>query len=232
MSTMQRVALRSDAELRRDVIDQLESNPRFHGGEVGVVVQEGIVTLTGDVPTLAHKRRVEHAVQEVRGVRAVASELAAVSPHTHAGDDREIARAASSALLWDPNVPHEGIHVTVSRGVVTLEGDVDWPFQRDNAVRAVANLTGVERVDNRLHLKDRVVKRDVRQGIESALQRNASVTARRIRVEIVDNRATLTGTVHSVAEKHAAERAAWGVPGVVGVENRLLVEDAPVAFPG
>jgi osmotically-inducible protein OsmY len=101
---------------------------------------------------------------------------------------------------------------------------VDWPYQRDHATRAVQDLVGVERVENRIHLRERVTRGDVRRRIESALQRNAAVAAHRIQVELEDNRATLTGRVQSLAEKETAERAAWNVSGVIGVDNRLVVD--------
>jgi len=154
------------------------------------------------------------------GVIAVASELVAVRPEKHARDDHDLARAAASVLRAEGCCDLE---VPVSQAAVTLEGRVDWPYQRARAARAVAEVPGVERVENRIRLVERVSAWDVKRGIEGELQRQAARTARRIRVELADNRVTLTGAVRSTKERDDVERAAWSVSGVLEVRNRLEI---------
>ena len=214
---------RPDTEVLHEVVDRLERDSRFRDARVGVSVDADVVTLTGEVESVALKHRLEHAVHRVPGVVAVASELVAVRPEQHARDDHDLARAAAAALRDEPNLPYRELEVTVSGAVVTLEGAVDWPYQRVQAARAVAEVPGVVRVENRIRLVERVHAWEVKQGIGAELQRQAARTARQLKVELEDNRVTLTGAVHSAKERDDVERAAWSVKGVLEVRNRLEV---------
>lgn len=223
MILLERETTRPDAEVLHDVVDRLECDSSFREARVGVSVDADVVTLTGEVESVALKHRLEHAVHRVPGVTAVASELVAVRPEQHARDDHDLARAAAAALRAEPNVPCRDLEVTVSHAVVTLEGAVDWPYQRDQAVRTVAEVPGVDRVENRIRLVERVHAWEVRRGIAAELQRQAARTARHLEVALEDNRVTLTGTVRSAQERDDVERAAWSVSGVLDVRNRLEV---------
>jgi len=215
---------RPDAEVLHDVVERLEKDSRCKDVRVGVTVDHDVVLLTGEVRSLAVKRHVEHLVQRLPGVIAVASEVVAVRPEAHRRDDQDLARSVARALRAEPKLSCEHLEVTVSRGVVTLEGRVDWPYQRRQAVLTVAELPGVERVEDRIRLTERVSRHDVRQGIEGTLQREAARTARGIHMELDDNRVTLTGAVRTAKEKDDVERAAWQVNGVLDVRNRLEVQ--------
>lgn len=214
---------RPDVDVLKDVIDRLEHDSRCRDARVGVAVADDVVSLTGEVATVALKREIEHAVHRVAGVRAVVSELVAVRPEAHVRDDGDLARAAANVLRAQPNLASAEVEVTVSHGIVTLDGCVDWPFQRTQVVAAVADLPGVVRVEDRIHLTERVRAFDVRRAIAAALQRRASRVARGIRVELADNRVTLTGCVATGEEKDDIERASWGVEGVLDVRNRVEV---------
>jgi osmotically-inducible protein OsmY len=214
---------RPDAEVLHEAVDRLERDTRFRTARVGVSVDHDVVMLTGEVESLAAKRHVEHLVHAIPGVVAVASEVVAVRPGDPRTADHELARAAAELLRAEPNVSSEDLEVIVSHGVVRLEGRVDWPYQRAHAVRAIGELSGVERVENRIRLTERVKRHDVRRGIEAAMQAEATRTARRIQVALDDNRVTLTGTVRTLKERDDVERAAWHVTGVLDVCNRLEI---------
>jgi osmotically-inducible protein OsmY len=215
---------RPDGDVLHDVVERLQNDSRYNDVRVGVAVDHDVVTLTGEVRSLAVKRHVEHLVQKVPGVVAVASEVIAVRPEARLRNDFDLARSAARVLRAEPHLPYENLEVTVSRGVVTLEGAVDWPYQRAQIVRAIAELPGVERVEDRIHLTERVSRHDVRKGIEGTLQRQAARIARGIRIELDDNRVTVTGSVRTAKEKDDVERAAWQVKGVLDVRNRLEVQ--------
>jgi len=214
---------RPDAEVLHDVVERLERDSRSKGARLGVAVDDDVVVLTGEVQSLAVKRHVEDLVRRLPGVVAVASEVVAVRPEEHRRDDHDLARSVARVLRAESKVPCENLEVTVSRGVVMLAGRVDWPYQRTQAVRAAAELPGVERVEDRIRLTERVSRHEVRQGIEGALQREAARIARGIHVELIDNRVTLTGAVRTAKEKDDVERTAWQVKGVLEVRNRLEV---------
>jgi osmotically-inducible protein OsmY len=224
MMPLQESPPRGDADILREVVDRLERDPRCHDARVGVAVDAAVVTLTGEVPSVAFKHHVEQAVHRVPGVLALASELVAVRPEAHARDDHDLARTVAARLRAETDVPLGELEVTVSGAAVTLEGRVDWPYQRERAGRIVAELPGVGRVDNRIRLVERVRAYDVRCAVAAELQRQAARTAGRVRLEVMDNRVTLEGAVRSAREKDDVERAAWSVSGVLEVRNRLAVD--------
>jgi osmotically-inducible protein OsmY len=211
---------RPDAEVLHDVVDRLERDARCRDARVGISVDADIVTLTGEVGSVALKHHLEHAVHRVPGVLAVASELIAVRPEKHDRDDHDLARATAAVLRAEG---YCDLEVTVSQAVVTLEGRVDWPYQRARAARAIAEVPGVARVENRIRLVERVSAWQVKRGIEGELQRQAARTARQLKVELEDNRVTLSGRVRSARERDDVERAAWNVSGVLEVRNRLEI---------
>lgn len=216
---------RPDADVLHDVVERIEEDSRCRNARVGVTVVDDVVALTGEVASLAQKRRVELVAHRVAGVRAVASELIAVSPESPGRNDCDLARDVAARLRVRANPDGVPLVVTVSHGVVTLEGRVDWPYQRQQAVEAVADLAGVDHVEDRIRLTERVAAWDVRRGIAAELQRQAARAAHGVRVDVEDNRVTLDGRVRSAQEKIGIERAAWGVSGVLDVRNRLEVAE-------
>ena len=219
----------NDLELKKNVESELNWEPSINAAEIGVAVKDGIVTLTGRVQSYWEKVAAEHAADRVAGVKAVVNEIEIRLPYANERTDEDIARAAIDNLKWSVLVPADHIKVKVSKGWITLEGIVDWQFQKTAAEKAVRKLIGVIGVSNLVDVKPRVSKHEVKATIENALKRSAELDASRIKVETDGDKVTLSGTVHSLFEKDEAERAAWRSPGVRSVENRIRVGEVAVA---
>jgi osmotically-inducible protein OsmY len=215
--------MRTDAELKSDVMDELEWDPSINATAIGVMVKEGVVTLTGHLDTFAEKYAVERAVRRVYGVKAIAMELDVKLSSEHKRGDSDIAAAVIHALAWNSMVPRDRITVEVEHGWVTLSGQVDWRFQRDHAERAVRPLVGVKGLSNNIRVKPQVISLDIVSRIEGALARQAAREARRIQVSVDKGIVTLRGKVHSWAEREAAAGAAMAAQGVAEVDNQLTV---------
>jgi osmotically-inducible protein OsmY len=215
--------MKSDRELQFDVLDELRWEPGVKATDIGATVKDGVVTLEGKVDSFAEKWAAEEAVKRLPGVKALAMDIEVKLPGSSERTDTDIARAAENALKWDIAVPSNKIKVSVERGFVTLEGEVDWKFQKSAADRAVRHLTGVTGMNNFITIKPKVAPENVREKIEAALKRNAVLDAGKIIVQADGGKVTLSGTVHSWAELDAAEDAAWAAPGVSEVRNLLTV---------
>jgi osmotically-inducible protein OsmY len=215
----------TDEQIQRSILEELKWDARIHPNEIGVAVKDGIVTLTGWVDNYTKKWAAEDAAHRVRGVKAVANDIEVRLPNSAERTDADIAAAVTRALEWDAFVPIEKLNVTVAKGWVTLRGEVEWQYQKEDAERAVRRLTGVRGVTNLLTVRPRVKpsSQELKRKIEEALVRSAETDAERITVEVQDNKVILKGTVHSWAERQEAERVAWSAPGVIAVENRITV---------
>lgn len=217
--------MKSDDQIQKDVMEELSWTPFLHESEIGVAVKNGIVTLSGRVDSYSKKISAENAAKKVAGVKAIAEDIhIGVSP-AYAKTDTEIAEAVLSALKWNSAVQENKISIKVENGIVKLEGEVDWEYQRVNAVSAVQKLDGVLSVLNLISLKPRITPVDVSAKIKKALERSADIDADKIHVEVAGNKVTLTGKVRSLAEKTDAAWAVWSAPGIAKVDNRLKVAE-------
>ena len=212
-----------DKQLRKAIMDELEFDPRIDAANVAVVVDDGIVTLTGHVASYVEKVAAENAARRAKGVRAIAEELAVRYPSDKKTADDEIAKRAVKILEWYDLIPRHAIQVTVQRGWITLSGEVRWQYQRRWAEHAVHQLSGIAGVLNQIVIKPAVYPSDVKKRIEDALARHAEIEAQEIRVTVNDGKVSLEGKVDSWEERRAIENAAWSVAGVEAVDDRLTI---------
>jgi osmotically-inducible protein OsmY len=212
-----------DKDLRQSVIEELDFTPSFDAANIGVAVENGVVTLTGHVRSYAEKIAVERAAQRVRGVHGIAEEIAIRYPADKQPADDQLAPRAISSLNWNAQIPKDAVLVKVEKGWVTLTGTVDWHYQRFAAESAVRRLSGVMGVSSNIEVKPQVRPADVKDKILNALKRNAELEADAIRVKVENDTVTLEGKVKAWSERGIAEHAAWSAPGVRKVEDRLVV---------
>lgn len=216
--------MKTDTELQHAVMQELAWEPSVDAAEIGVSAESGIVTLNGMVKSLPQKWAAEKAAQRVAGVKAVTDEIVVKLPADGELTDPEIARAAVNALDWNASVPRGRVTLIVSHGWVTLEGTVQFHYERVAAEYAVRGLTGVKGVTNLISVKPpQTSPKDIKHRIEQAFERAADLDAQAIAVETKDGKVILRGTVKSWAEREQAELAAWAAPGVSRVENELVI---------
>jgi osmotically-inducible protein OsmY len=216
--------MRSDAQLKSDIVAELSWDPAITATDVGVIVKDGVVTLTGHPSSHAEKYAIERAARRVKGVKALAIEMPVKLASDYTRTDADIAMAVERAIEWNVLVPDDKIHPMVENGWVTLNGEVEWDYQRRAAEVAVRDLLGVTGVSNRVVVKPKFTAADVEKKIREALERQADREAERIKIEVNGAHVTLSGKVHTWAERKAAQGAAWSAPGVANVINNLLVE--------
>jgi osmotically-inducible protein OsmY len=210
---------RTDQEIQTDVLAELRWDLGTPAKDIGVAVKDGVVTLTGTVDTYLNKWRAEQAAHHVTGVTAVANDVTVrtIGERT----DSDIAAAAVHALKWNTSIPADKIHVTVDKGWVTIKGEVEWQYQKQEVERVIRPLWGVKGVSNLITVKPLASPADLKRKIEDALVRSAQVDAKNITVEVQGSKAVLKGRVRSWAEREEAERTAWLAPGIAAVDNQI-----------
>ncbi len=213
----------TDLKLRQAVLDALEAEPSVRAAHIAVAVEQSIVTLSGHVETLSEKTAAEETVTRVKGVRGIAQEIEVRPPGWNSLADDEIAHRITNILRWHTSVPDEGIQVSVSGGQVTLRGKVEWAYQHEAVKHAVRGMSGVTEIVDEIEVSSGLRPGDISENIERALKREAEIEAAAIRVRVAGGRVVLEGRVRSPAEREVVERAAWAVPGVHSVEDRLQV---------
>jgi osmotically-inducible protein OsmY len=223
MAVATATATRTDTQIQADVLAELKWEPRLNPSEVGVIVKDGVVSLTGWVDSYTKRWAAEDAAHRVRGVKAVANDIEVRLTSTDERTDQDIAKAVARALEWDAFVPLEKLDVTVSKGWVTLKGEVEWNYQKQDAERVVRRLQGVKGVSNLIAVRPRTTPAELKNKIEQALVRSAELDAKNITVDVDGSKVILKGTVRSWAEKQEAERQAWAAPGVTSVDNRITI---------
>ena len=216
---------RTDSQLQQDVLRELKWDTRVEESEIGVSVHEGVITLAGTVRTYSQRLAAQEAAHRVSGVLDVANEIEVKLPGDFKRDDTDIARAVRQALEWDVQVPDSRIQSTVSAGVVTLEGEVDFFSEHEDAERAVRNLVGVCAIRNRIQIRPSKIAKDIHLAIEGALNRHAKHEANHVHLTVRDGVAEISGTVNSWADKQAVIGAAKGTPGVRVVEDHVSIEN-------
>ena len=215
--------MKSDSEIERDVREELQWNPDLNAENIAVSVKDGVVTLAGFTSSYVDRLEAEAAAKRVAGVHAVANDIEVRLPTIDQRPDPDIARDAVSALKQQLPISHEEIKVIVKDGWITLEGAVEWQYQKTTAEKAVRTIKGVKGVTNAIRLNPAVQPDDIQRKIQEAFKRSAELDANRISVEANGSEVILKGTVRSWIEREEAERVAWSAPGVTDVDDRIVV---------
>lgn len=222
--------MRTDGQIQKDVIDEIKWEPAINSSAIGVSVYNGIVTLSGQVSTYSEKLHAEEAAKRIAGVKAIAEDIhVGISPG-YTRTDTEIAEAVLSALKWHTDIPESQINIRVEDGLVKLEGEVEWNFQRHNAKKAIENLAGIRSVLNLIRVKSQAAPSDIQSKIMASFHRSATIDAQNIKAEVAGSKVTLKGRVRSISEKEDAENAAWAGPGVLSIDNQLKIGEPEPVF--
>lgn len=210
--------------LRRYVLEELAFDPRIDASGIGAAVENRIVTLTGHVRSVAGKTAAVNAVRRLKGVRGIVVDVEVQPTTEFKVEDGEIAKRATAMLAWRHAAPRESITVTVEDGHVTLSGTVDWQFQKSAVEEDIRRLAGVTGTSNEIAIRSTSQKNDIQKSIREAMHRLADVHSAQINVTVdEEGRVELKGRVVGWQARNAVEDAAWMVPGVRAVDNRLRI---------
>ena len=223
MTAPSATAKKTDAALKTDVLAELNYEPRVKATDIGVLVKDGTVTLNGYATTFGEKWDAVRATKRVAGVIAIADDIEVKLPGSPLRNDGDIAAAAAHQIESSTFVPPGAVRPTVSKGWITIEGEVEWWYQKQAAANAVRYLAGVTGVENLISIKPRAAHENVGKAISTAFERSAQLDAKKINLEISGNKVVLKGKVRNYAERDEAEQAAWSAAGVLSVENHLTV---------
>ena len=215
--------MKTDSQLKQDVIAELGWQPAVHAARIGVEVKDGVVTLAGEVSSYGEKWNAETATQRVAGVKALAVNLEVKLIDSSKRTDADIARTAKDTLTWTSYLPLDAVKVRVEKGWLTLTGDVEWQYQRQDAEASVRNILGVTGVSNQIAIKPTLSSKLVKSDIEAALKRRATEDAKTIAVDVKGSVVTLSGTIHSWPERDLATQSAWSTPGVYNVVDNMTM---------
>jgi osmotically-inducible protein OsmY len=216
---------KSNEDLQKDVQNAIKWEPLLNAAEIGVTAKDGVITLSGSVDSYTKKTEVENATKNVTGVKAIAGAIEVIFGSSFKKNDTEVANEIMNAWKWNWEIPNEDLKVRVENGWVTLDGEVEWNYQKEAAKKAVENLTGVKGVSNDITVKSETTEAIEKSAVESALSRSWAINSHDVKVDVIGNRVKLTGTVHSLYQKDEAARLAWNAPGVWSVDNELAVID-------
>lgn len=212
---------RSDSDIHKDILDELKWAPEIDETDIGVIVNNGSVILSGTVPTYMAKTEAKSAAKRIKGVRAVADEIQVKLPSQLAGTDGDLAQRIATLFTWNSQIPGDDVKAEVRDGIVTLTGDVDWQYQKEYIEHQVEGIDGIRLLINTINIRKRAAKADVQRQIVKALHRQATVEADQLSVEVANGTVTLTGKVESLKEIELIKRAAWSAPGVTEVVSNL-----------
>ncbi|WP_397384210.1 BON domain-containing protein [Prosthecobacter sp.] len=215
---------KSDTDLKNDILSELKFEPNVRTTDIGVLVDHGTVTLNGFATSYSEKWDAVRATKRVAGVNALADDIKVKLLDGYCRTDGDIAAAAANQIRWSSTVPADVVLTTVRDGWITLDGEVEWWYQKNDAEKAVENVMGVKGVCNQITIKPKLSADKIDSDIRSAFERSALLDAGKITVETSGNQVTLTGKVRNYAEKEEAERVAWAAPGVYSVDNQLSVK--------
>ena len=215
--------MKTDSDLKRGVVAELLWDPAVNSTAIGVAVKNGVVTLTGHLDTYAEKEAALRAVRRLQGIKAIAIELDVKLSPQHQRGDTDIVASAELALKWNTSIPAAAVRLTVDHGWITLQGEVEWEFQRRSAEKAIRSLIGVVGVSNEIKLRAKPQPAGLAKKIEEALARQALREAHHVKISVDGTTVKLTGTVHSWHEREAVAGVAWAAPGVRSVVNELTI---------
>ncbi|WP_188414346.1 BON domain-containing protein [Pedobacter mendelii] len=220
--------MRNNEKLQLDVLQAIKWEALLQAAEIGVIAQDGIITLSGTVDSYAKKTGAEHAAKTVVGVKAIIEKIEVDFGSMEKKKDLDLAGEILEALKLNPEIPANKIIIKVENGLVTIEGEVKWYTLKEDIQKLVEGLKGVKNLTNAIQVKSETSDDVEKVAIENALLRSWAVDTNEIAVNVFGNRVTLSGKVKSIYQKDEAERIAWNAPGVWNVHNELLIDHATI----
>jgi len=215
---------KSDAQIKTDVLSELEFEPAVKVTDIGVQVKKGVVTLLGTIASHGEKWHAVRAAKRVSGVQSIVDQIKIVLGERHRRTDTEITDAALNQLAWSTTIPMGAIRVSVLDGWITLQGDVEWWHQKHAAEEVMQRMVGITGITNQIAIRPLLSAADVTTAIRRSFERSALLDAKKVEVKTDGSKVTLIGTLSNNAERDEAERVAWAVPGVASVDNQIKLQ--------